>query len=200
MGSGPHGALPFFSVGTRVAELLSIRCVWVQWGGRAVTTVVTIVGVLTTSATYAISQPNTELSRISQTFETVEAAKQRFAETIVSILDDLGGTYGDEGYRLWAALGELEGSLTAWDEGPPSNSSSWLPPSIPAVPGYCWRRFIWTDIVWPMRAVKLNGPSRSTPRVRTPTCCWGAFISRRHSPSSRSMRMEKQLAPNPIAL
>ena len=68
------------------------------------------------SAAPAAGQPDAELQRFLRAYDAVEASKIRFSESMSGVVADLAGSYGNEGYRLRAALASMDVSLAAWDD------------------------------------------------------------------------------------
>lgn len=68
------------------------------------------------SAAPAAGQPEADLRRFLLAYDAVEESKRRFSETMLGFVADLGGAYGNEGYRLRAALDTMDASLAAWGD------------------------------------------------------------------------------------
>ena len=117
-GSGPEGALPSFLSGrAAVGEtFMSIRAVMSRPLGAVATTLAGVAVGLVISAAPTAAQPDAESSRILRAYDTIDESKRRFSETMIGFVADLGGAYGNEGYRLRAALEAMDASLAAWDD------------------------------------------------------------------------------------
>ncbi len=82
----------------------------------AATTLAGVAVGLILSAAPAAGQPDADLQRFLRAYDAVEESKRRFSETMNGFVADLGGAYGNEGYRLRAALETLDTSLAAWGD------------------------------------------------------------------------------------
>ena len=95
---------------------MSIRAVMSRPLGALATTLAGVAVGLVISAAPAAGQPDAELQRFLRAYDAVEESKTRFSETMIGVVSDLGGAYGNEGYRLRAALETMDASLAAWGD------------------------------------------------------------------------------------
>ena len=71
-------------------------------------------GLLLTTGS-AASQPDRQVQSFLRTYGQVEESKREFAEALLGFVTDLEGSFGNEGYRLRAAIETMQGSLSAWN-------------------------------------------------------------------------------------
>ncbi len=95
---------------------MSIRAVMTRPVRAVATTLAGVAVGVVISAAPAAGQPDAELQKFLRAYDAVEESKRRFSESMLGVVSDLGGAYGNEGYRLRAALERLDTSLAAWGD------------------------------------------------------------------------------------